>query len=517
MPDPTLQTPRQPTVDVLVVGGGPTGLTLACDLARRGVRTHVIETADELSAGSRGKSLQARTLETFDDLGVDDALKAAGAAFPPMQTWRDGERQGEWQLIEPDPEAPVSRHPQQWLVPQWRTQDILRDRLLELGGTLECGARLTSLTQADTHVTAEVARTDGGSRVMTALYLVGADGSHSTVRESLGIAMKGEDRGLRSAVVADVRVRGLDRDHWHIWPDDPPGELLLCPLPGTADFQLNAKITGEEFTATPETVRGLVAARTHLPSDAVTDVRWCSFYRPRTALAERFRQGRVLLAGDAAHLHPPGGGQGLNIGVQDAYNLGWKLGQVIACHAPDTLLDSYEAERRPAAAGVLDLSTRLYRAGRKPEDGDQSRYRGRVCHLLSVHYRGSELSVDARERRSAAGVQAGDRVPDLACVTPDGSCRNLFDLLRGPHFTLLAVNCAPPAVTAGIRTHQVTDGPLARELGTGLFLIRPDHHIGLAADGPEQLGRYLARFGLRNTETQRTLGAAAPGRRGARG
>ncbi|MFJ5998959.1 FAD-dependent oxidoreductase [Streptomyces sp. NPDC092370] len=501
MPDPTLQTPLRPAVDVLVVGGGPTGLTLACDLARRGVRTHVIEAADELSAGSRGKSLQARTLETFDDLGVDDALKAAGAAFPPMQTWRDGERQGEWQLIEPDPEAPVSRQPQQWLVPQWRTQDILRDRLLELGGTLECGARLTSLAQADTHVTAEVARADGGSREMTALYLVGADGSHSAVRESLGIAMKGEDRGLRSAVVADVRVRGLDRDHWHIWPDDPPGELLLCPLPGTADFQLNAKITGEEFTATPETVRSLVAARTHLPADAVTDVRWCSFYRPRTALAERFREGRVLLAGDAAHLHPPGGGQGLNIGVQDAHNLGWKLGQVIACHAPDTLLDSYEAERRPVAAGVLDLSTRLYRAGRKPADGDQSRYRGRVCHLLSVHYRDSELSIDARERRSPAGVQAGDRAPDLACVTADGARRNLFDLLRGPHFTLIAVNCAPPRATAGIRTHQVTDGPLTRELGTGLFLIRPDHHIGLAADSPEQLGRYLARVGLRSDES----------------
>ncbi|MFJ4536802.1 FAD-dependent oxidoreductase [Streptomyces tibetensis] len=497
MPDPTPRTPHQPAVDVLVVGGGPTGLTLACDLARRGVRTHVVEAGDRLLPGSRGKSLQSRTLEAFDDLGVADALRAAGSPFPPMQTWRDGERQGEWQLIQPDPEAPVSRYPQPWLVPQWRTQDILRDRLLGLGGTLECGARLTSLTQTDTHVTAEVTHSDGGRHLVSALYLVGADGSHSTVRESLGIAMKGEESGLRSAVVADVRVEGPDRDHWHIWPD-PAGELLLCPLPGTDDFQLNAKITGEEFTATPETVRRLVAARTHLPSDAVTDVRWFSFYRPRTAMAERFRQGRVFLAGDAAHVHPPGGGQGLNIGVQDAYNLGWKLGQVIGCHAPDTLLDSYEAERRAAAADTLDLSTRLYRAGRKPQDADeQARYRGRICHLLSVHYRDSELSTDARERRSPTGFQAGDRAPDLPCVTTEGPCRALFDLLRGPDFTLLAVNCAPPPVAASLRTHQVTGGPLAQELGTGLFLIRPDHHIGLAADSPEPLSRYLTGVGLR--------------------
>ncbi|MFJ8593415.1 FAD-dependent oxidoreductase [Streptomyces sp. NPDC093598] len=499
MSEPTSQTPP-PAVDVLVVGGGPTGLTLACDLARRGVRTHVIEAADQLLTGSRGKSLQSRTLETFDDLGVADALQAAGAPFPPMQTWRNGERQGEWRLIEPDPEAPVSRHPHPLLVPQWRTQDILRDRLLELGGTLECGARLISLAQTDTHVTAEVEHSDGGRRLMSVAYLVGADGSHSTVRESLGVAMKGEESGLRSAVVADVRVKGLDRDHWHIWPD-PAGELLLCPLPGTADFQLNAKITGEEFTATPDTVRSLVAARTHLPSDAVTDVRWFSFYRPRTAMAERFRQGRVLLAGDAAHVHPPGGGQGLNIGVQDAYNLGWKLGQVVGCHAPDTLLDSYDAERRAAAADILDLSTRLYRTGRRPQDaGEQARYRGRVCHLLSAHYRDSELSIDVRERRSATGSRAGDRAPDLPCVTTDGPCRNLFDLLRGPDFTLLAVNCAPPPATPGVRTHRVTGGPLAQELGTGLFLIRPDNHIGLAADSPEHLSRYLARIGLHSTE-----------------
>lgn len=497
MPHPTPESPRPPAVDVLVVGAGPTGLALACDLAGRGVRTHVVEAAERLPAGSRGKSLQSRTLEVFDDLGVGDAVHAAGSLFPPMQTWRDGEREGEWQLIEPDPDAPVSRHPRPWLVPQWRTLEILRDRFLELGGTLEYGARLSGLTQSDAQVTAEVTHPDGGRRRLSARYLVGADGGHSTVRESSGIAMKGDDGGLRSAVVADVRVRGLDRGHWHIWPD-PAGELLMCPLPGTADFQLNAKITGEEFAAAPETVRDLVAARTHLPQQAVTQVGWYSFYRPRTALAERFRQGRVLLAGDAAHLHPPGGGQGLNIGVQDAYNLGWKLALVVGARAPDALLDSYEAERRAAAADVLDLSTRLYRAGRETRDaGEQARYRGRVCHLLSVHYRDSDLSTDTRTGRSPADVRAGDRAPDLPCVTTDGPHDGLFDLLRGPEFTLLAVDCTPPATAWRVRTHQVTGGPLAEALGTGLFLIRPDNHIGLATVDPGDLERYVTRIGLR--------------------
>ncbi|MDN3293492.1 FAD-dependent monooxygenase [Streptomyces ficellus] len=484
-------------VDVLVVGAGPTGLALACDLARRGVRAHVVEAAARPFPGSRGKGLQPRTQEVLDDLGVMAALQAAGGPFPPMQTWRDGRRQGEWRLIEQDPDAPASRYPGPWMVPQWRTQEILRDRFLALGGSVEYGTRFTSLHQTDRHVLAELAHPDGSRRTLTVPYLVGADGGRSTVRESLGVAMKGGADDLRPSLVADVRVRDLDRDHWHIWPDAPGGPLLLCPLPGTDDFQLSARTDIEDPEPAPEAVRALIAARTHLPADAVTDVGWVSGYRPRTALAERFREGRVLLAGDAAHVHPPGGGQGLNIGVQDAYNLGWKLGQVIRHHAPPALLDSYEAERQPAAAAVLELSTRLYRAGRRPEGGSaEARERGRVTHQLSAHYRDSTLSTETRERLSPAAAQAGDRAPDLPCATPDGGTRRLFELLKGPHFTLLAVGCPPPGTPSDIRTHQVTDCPLADELGRGLFLIRPDGHIGLATRDPAYLARYLAKVGF---------------------
>ncbi|MGA5101447.1 FAD-dependent oxidoreductase [Streptomyces lavendulocolor] len=492
--------PVQGAVDVLVVGAGPTGLALACDLARRGVRTHVVEAGERLFGGSRGKSLQPRTQEALDDLGVMDALRAAGGPFPPMQTWRDGRRDGTWRLLEQDPGAPVSRFPEPWLVPQWRTQEILRDRLLALGGTVEHGTRLASLHQTDRHVLAELAHDDGSRRTLTVPYLVGCDGGRSTVRDALGIAMKGEDGGLHPAVVADVRIRGLDRDHWHIWLDDPDargvGSLLLCPLPGTDDFQLNARADDEGRDLTPEAVRQLIATRTHLPADAVTDVLWHSYYEPRTALAERFRDGRVFLAGDAAHAHPPGGGQGLNISVQDAYNLGWKLGQVLRHHAPDALLDSYEAERRPAAAHVLELSSRLYRTGRSPEGGsEKARDRGRLTHLLSVHYRDSALSTETRERLAGTAVRAGDRVPDLPCGTEDGP-RRLLELMRGPHFTLLAVDRTPPRVPPAVVTILVPDGELAEALGAGLFLVRPDGHIGLATQDPAHLDRYLAKVGL---------------------
>ncbi|GAA3787219.1 FAD-dependent monooxygenase [Streptomyces phyllanthi] len=486
-------------MEVLVVGAGPSGLTLACDLVRRGVRTHVIEAAHQLFAGSRGKGIQPRTQETFDDLGVMETLRAAGGPFPPMRTWRDGRHREAWKLIEPDPQAPVSRYPEPWMVPQWRTQEILKDRLLGLGGTVRFGARLVSLRQTDQRVQAELAHADGRHETLTVPYLVGADGGRSTVREALGIAMRGEEGGLRPAVVADVRVRGLDRGHWHVWPDAPGGSLLLCPLPGTDDFQLSARIDGPDAAATAQTVRDMIAARTHLPADAVTDVPWMSYYKPRTGLAERFREGRVFLVGDAAHVHPPGGGQGLNIGVQDAYNLGWKLGQVVRHRAPAELLDSYEAERRPVAAHVLELSARLYRAGRRPEGADrQARHRGRVSHLLSVHYRDSPLSSDTRERLSPTAARAGDRAPDLPCVTVGGDGpRPLSELLRGPQFTLLAVDCEPTRVPTGAHVHRVTDSPLAEELGRGLFLLRPDGHIGLATRDSAHLTRYLAKVGLR--------------------
>lgn len=221
-----------------------------------------------------------------------------------------------------------------------------------------------------------------------------------------------------------------------------------------------------------------MAARTHLAAEDVTEVLWASDFRPRAALADRFRAGRVFLAGDAAHVHSPAGGQGLNTSVQDAYNLGWKLAAVLSDGADASLLDSYEEERRAVAADMLGLSTRIHRGEAK---------RGGATLQLDLGYRDSTLS--AETRAEPGGVRAGDRAPDGRV---DGT--RLFDAFRGPHWTLLALGTDAPEPPRGVR---LVTGPSHRTYGTGLFLVRPDGYVGWTGDTPEGLGAYLARFGTR--------------------
>lgn len=467
--------------DVLVVGAGPTGLTLACDLARRGVRALVVERADSLFPGSRGKGIQPRTQEVFDDLGVIEAAEAAGGSYPVGMVWKDGERHGEHRLFdekEPTQDAPYDRP---LMVPQWRTQEILYARLRELGGhEVEFGAALTGLTQDDEGVTARLA--DG--RTVRAAYAVAADGGRSTVRAALGIGMTGETVGPNPILVADVRIPTLDRDHWHMFPPaaDGAGHLAICPLPGTPDFQLTAQFTdGSAPDTSLEGVRKVVAARTHLTADEVTEVRWASDFRPRAALADRFRAGRVFLAGDAAHVHSPAGGQGLNTSVQDAYNLGWKLGAVLRGGASAALLDTYEAERLPTAARMLGLSTRIHRGEER---------RGEATRQLGLGYRDSSLAVETRTSLADEALRAGDRAPD----GPYAGGR-LFDVFRGPHFTLLAVSSTdaelPPLEEELVHVHHTGD---YAPYGKGLFLVRPDGYVGWAGDEATGLTRYLRNF-----------------------
>ncbi|GAA1397176.1 hypothetical protein GCM10009639_34200 [Kitasatospora putterlickiae] len=300
--------------EVLIVGAGPTGLTLACDLARRGVSALLVERAPALFPGSRGKGLQPRTLEVFEDLGLLDAVHAAGRPYPRMMNWENGERQGEWDLVEraePDPTVPF---PAGWMLPQWRTQELLYERLRELGGEVAFGTALSGLDQHPDRVEARLTGPDGTGRTVAARYLVAADGGRSTVRRAVGIPMTGEQVDPRPALVADVEIDGLDRENWHCWPKGPGGALLLCPLPSTTAFQLFAQFGADGGPETggdpgePDTsargVRRTIAARTHLPESAVGAVHWASGFRPRAALADRFREGRVFLAGDAAQSTP---------------------------------------------------------------------------------------------------------------------------------------------------------------------------------------------------------------------
>ncbi|MFM9447053.1 FAD-dependent monooxygenase [Streptomyces acidiscabies] len=439
--------------DVLIVGAGPTGLTLGIDLARRGVAALVTEKGPALSPGSRGKGLQPRTLEVFEDLGVADEILAAGGPYPTTMTWRDGEQLGERPMFDPVEEDEGSRFTEPWMIPQWRTQEILYDRLRALGGQLAFDHEALTLTQD----TDGVRVTFTGGTEIRARYVVAADGGRSALRRALGIGLAcGETLSPDPIAVADVRVPGLSRMYWHMFPPSQEGTgfLALCPLAGTDHFQLVAQLTGgqgldTDAEAASETVNAILRARTHL--SGATDLTWSSAFVPRTALADRFRAGRVFLAGDAAHIHTPAGGQGLNTSVQDAYNLGWKLGAVLR-GAPSSLLDTYEEERRAVAADMLGLSTAIARSEAR---------RGRSTRQLDLNYRESSLS-----QGTTQVLRAGDRVPS----TLDGT--DLHALLQGPDWTELT-------------------------LPEGVFLVRPDGYVGWSGPTREGLAEYAAQVGVR--------------------
>ncbi|MFG2329576.1 FAD-dependent monooxygenase [Streptomyces sp. NPDC048604] len=492
-PTPThtpTHTPTPTHTDVLIAGAGPTGLVLALDLARRGVRTVLLEKADRLFPGSRGKGLQPRSQEVLDDLGALPGILAAGSRYPRMLAWEGAERQHEWDMMESAEPTEQVPYANALLIPQHRTQQVLHERLTELGGAVRFGAALTAFRQDADGVDAELST----GETVRAAYLVAADGGRSTVRRALGIGMTGETVDPHPMLVADVRLAPgtvVDRRNWHVWPKAEGGGVALCPLPGGADhFQLMAGFEDAETVVdtAPEAVRGLLTARTPLTSADVTEVLWASDFRARAAMADRFREGRVFLAGDAAHVHSPAGGQGLNTGVQDAYNLGWKLGQVLRHGAPEALLDTYEEERLPVAADVLGISTRIHRASATGENTQ----RGAEVQQLGLGYRESSLAVETRPGLPDGALRAGDRAPDGRY---DGG--RLFDAFRGPHFTLLTVGAEAPVVdAAAVRTAHLTGA--YEPYGTGLFLIRPDGYVGWAGESAAAgLTSYLAGVGVR--------------------
>ncbi|MGW4403194.1 FAD-dependent monooxygenase [Nonomuraea sp. NPDC004702] len=451
--------------DVLIVGAGPTGLTLAVELARRGIAHRVVERASAPSAGSKGKGLQPRTLEIFDDLGIVDRVLAGTTPYPPIRVRIGRLPVYQGRMHRPAAASEQVPYPTVRMHPQWRTEALLRERLAELGGAVEHGAELTGFEQDADGVTARL----GTGTTLRARYLVAADGGRSTVRKALGIGFTGQTREEERMVLGDVRVEGLDREHIHAWVRPGRGMVALHPMAGTDAFQFMAPLRPG---ATPDlTLAGfqrLFAERSMLRAARVTELLWSSLYRVNIRLADAYRAGRVLLAGDAAHVHSPAGGQGLNTGVQDAYNLGWKLARALT-GGPALLLDTYEEERRPIAARVLGLSTDLH--DRKSYKRDEETYQ------LRVGYRGGSLA--------RAG---GERMPDGPLRLADGSRARLFDLLRGPHFTLLSPDPAP-RVPGGPQV--VAYAPAEPYGGARHTLVRPDGHVGIATDSAAELAHYL--------------------------
>jgi 2-polyprenyl-6-methoxyphenol hydroxylase-like FAD-dependent oxidoreductase len=489
--------------DVLICGAGAAGLTLAIDLARRGVSFRLIDKTDDPFRGSRGKGVQPRTQEIFEDLGIIDRIVAVGGPYPRQREYREDGRYAESDVVER--QAPTAAEPYHipLLVPQFLTERMMRERLVELGHSVEFGCELVGLNQDEDGVTARLV-SKGREEIIRVRYLAGADGGHSFVRHALDIGFPGKTLGVR-AVVADVTLTGLGRDAWHRFNEGSMDrQMSLCPLAGTELFQLQAPIPLEgEVDLSTEGLTAMAAERTGRDDIRIQSVSWASAYNMNARLADRYRFGRVFLIGDAAHIHPPTGGQGLNTSVQDAYNLGWKLGAV-AVGAPNTLLDSYEEERRPIAAGMLGLTTKLLDAAKRGE-----MRRGREVRQLDLGYVESSLSLEKPERR--AGVRAGDRAPDAPIRGAAGQSRRLFELFKGPHWTLLGYDVERDAVPprSGLHIHRVgSSGDIVDEsdhmrnvyvLASGDWvLVRPDGYVGAIVSSGEMgaLKRYLQEVGL---------------------
>ncbi|MVU77993.1 FAD-binding protein [Nocardia sp. ET3-3] len=456
---------------VLIVGAGPTGLTLAIDLARRGLAVRIVDKAEEFFAGSRGDGIQPRTLEVFEDLGVLDAVLAQGAPQAPLLVHLDGQfvmerRMSAWR--EPTPAVP---HPNPWVLAQADTERVLRERLAEFGVRVESGTALVEFA-ADADGVSATLEHAGVTETVRVEYLVGADGGRSTVRKALGIPFEGTtDESIRM-LLGDVRADVLDHSvgYWFADSESPMDGIALMPLPGGRTFQFATGLGADSDTGLA-VLQDHVTRRSRRDDIVLSDLTWSTVWRPNVRLAQRYRVGRVFLAGDAAHVHPPTGGQGLNTGIQDAHNLGWKLEAALRDPgaASEALLDSYETERRGVAARILGLSSALLD---KTVKGDPDAMDREGTHQLDLGYR------DPAD--TAAALRVGDRAPDAPLTDSNGKTVRLFELFSGPHATLLQFGPGTEApIPAGTRIVRVVAPEFASGEGE---LVDAEGHARRAYD-----------------------------------
>ncbi|HYO55572.1 FAD-dependent monooxygenase [Archangium sp.] len=526
-------------LDALVVGAGPTGLTMASELARHGLRCRVVEQLEAPSVLSRALVVQARTLEVFDDFGIADQAVARGRRAEgfnvvgaggvrsrvPMQVFSRLE----------------TRFPFILMLPQDATEALLTEYLGTFGVKVERGLALEDFRQDADGVEATLKRADGRVERVAARWLLGCDGARSRVRKGAGISFEGETYD-DACVLADVRVDWpLGQGEMVIMPS-MHGVVAAFPMPGENRYRLfcimprDTLPEGDETTPlTLEEMRGILDRMMPVPV-RVSEPRWLTRYRLHRRGVPRYRQGRVFLAGDAAHIHSPAGGQGMNTGIQDAYNLAWKLALVTRGRAPESLLDTYEQERHPVGQMLLEGTDRIF--GIMARGGSFSRFlrayvaprlaRGlfgsaftqrrltRFVSQLAINYRRSPLSTGRIWGEEVGGVRLeegpapGERVPELP-VKGEGVER-LHEVLRGPQHTLLLFTGLEPEARVGservalarrlegaygplLKARVVVagegtpgpfvladgDGAVHRRFGAGaecFYLVRPDGYVG---------------------------------------
>ncbi|WP_405420454.1 FAD-dependent monooxygenase [Streptomyces erythrochromogenes] len=532
------------TTDVLVVGAGPIGLTAAAELRRRGVSCRIVDRLPARLPYAKAVGIQPRTLEIWDRMGMVRAVLDAAVPMRGQLTYVNGAEQARIDLVLP-PEVPYRFA----ALPQYETERILDEHLARWGTAVERDTELVSFSQDPDGVTSRLRTPSGAEEELRTRYLVGCDGAHSIVRKGLGLSFEGgafPEEYMLADVEADWDLpHGYSVRAMHLDAAGAVDDVLVCiPLPGRGRYRMSMKVppelsTAERAAAAADGVaHGLQGGRAPQLTDIQTvldrlsptpttasNMRWSSVFRISHRIVDRYGHGRVFIAGDAAHIHPPTGAQGMNTGIQDAWNLAWKLALAVDGAAHPGLLPSYDAERRPVGEEVVGRTVRHASAqGVQSDREDAGTLILREAQLL-VGYRGSPVVEAPGE---GPGPRPGDRAPDCGGLTSPIAAvpLRLADLLRDREHVLLlygtgldelartARECSggrvetcvvlpadtPPDTPAGpalLPAYHDTGGEFARiyaAVQPTAFLVRPDGYLGARLSPPdrERLAAHLA-------------------------
>ncbi|GAA3132115.1 rifampin monooxygenase [Streptomyces echinatus] len=465
---------------MIVAGGGPTGLMLAAELRLARVRTVVLEKLTESAGQSRGRGIQVRSVEMLDQRGLLDRFLAVS------EQYRTSDFGG---LTKLRPELLDTAHPFGLATPQTVTEQLLAERATELGAEIRRGCELVGLSQDADGVSVELA---DGTR-LRARYLVGCDGGRSTVRKLLGVGFPGEPATVQT-LLGDMEMSEDPARVAAITAEARKVHVRFGTVPmgeGVYRVIVPAGEVAEDRTAEPTLDEFKEQLRAHVGTDfGVHSARWLSRVGDATRQAERYRVGRVLLAGDAAHVHPPTGGQGLSLGVQDAFNLGWKLAAEINGWAPAELLDTYHAERHPVGAAVV-ANTRAQTALLQNTPGAVA-----LRELFSKLLDFEEVNRYVTEMTSAVGVRydlgdghelLGRRMRDVALKRG-----RLYELMHAGRGLLLDQTGRLSVAGWEDRIDHVVD--TSGELDVPAVLLRPDGHVAWAGEDQQELLTHLPKW-----------------------